>query len=67
MIYLKYSFFISGHKDVVYCVDYSKDGKRFASGSADKNVIIWSSKLEGIVKYKLVLYIILIRFSLFER
>ncbi|XP_073975880.1 intraflagellar transport protein Oseg1 isoform X2 [Rhodnius prolixus] len=42
---------LKGHKDVVYCVDYSKDGKRFASGSADKNVIIWSSKLEGIVKY----------------
>ena len=40
-----------GHKDVVYAVDYSPDGKRFASGGADKTVIIWSSKAEGILKY----------------
>ena len=26
-------------------------GKRFASGGADKSVIIWTSKLEGILKY----------------
>lgn len=26
-------------------------GKRFASGAADKTVIIWTSKLEGILKY----------------
>ena len=42
---------ITGHKEAVYCVGYSKDGKRFASGSADKSVIIWTSKLEGILKY----------------
>ncbi|XP_023209528.1 intraflagellar transport protein 122 homolog [Centruroides sculpturatus] len=42
---------LKGHKDVVYAVCYSKDGKRFASGSADKQVIIWTSKLEGILKY----------------
>ena len=42
---------ISGHKDTVYCVAYAKDGKRFASGSADKCVIIWTNKLEGILKY----------------
>ncbi|KAJ8301312.1 hypothetical protein KUTeg_021173 [Tegillarca granosa] len=42
---------LKGHKDTVYCVAYSKDGKRFASGSADKSVIIWTSKLEGILKY----------------
>ncbi len=42
---------LKGHKDSVYCVEYAKDGKRFASGSADKTVIIWSCKGEGIVKY----------------
>jgi len=35
----------------VYCVAYAKDGKRFASGGADKCVIIWTNKLEGILKY----------------
>lgn len=35
----------------MYCVTYSKDGKRFASGGADNNVIIWTSKGEGILKY----------------
>ncbi|XP_014477546.1 PREDICTED: intraflagellar transport protein 122 homolog [Dinoponera quadriceps] len=42
---------LKGHKDTVYCVCYAKDGKKFASGSADKSVIIWTSKLEGILKY----------------
>lgn len=42
---------LKGHRDTVYSVCYSRDGKRFASGSADKNVIIWTSKLEGILKY----------------
>lgn len=42
---------LRGHKDAVYCVAYAKDGKKFASGSADKSVIIWNSKLEGILKY----------------
>ncbi|XP_051161996.1 intraflagellar transport protein 122 homolog [Leptopilina boulardi] len=42
---------LKGHKDTVYCVCYSKDGKKFASGSADKTVIIWTSKLEGVLKY----------------
>lgn len=49
------SFFLfncfKGHKDTVYCVCYAKDGKKFASGGADKSVIIWTSKLEGILKY----------------
>ncbi|KAF4109566.1 intraflagellar transport protein 122 homolog isoform X2 [Onychostoma macrolepis] len=42
---------LKGHKDTVYCVAYAKDGKRFASGSADKSIIIWTAKLEGILKY----------------
>uniref|UniRef100_T1IRE0 Intraflagellar transport protein 122 homolog n=1 Tax=Strigamia maritima TaxID=126957 RepID=T1IRE0_STRMM len=42
---------LKGHKDTVYCVCYANDGKRFASGSADKTVIIWTTKLEGILKY----------------
>uniref|UniRef100_A0A4W3GC19 Intraflagellar transport protein 122 homolog n=1 Tax=Callorhinchus milii TaxID=7868 RepID=A0A4W3GC19_CALMI len=39
---------LKGHRDTVYCVAYAKDGKRFASGSADKSIIIWTSKLEGV-------------------
>ncbi|XP_020611190.1 intraflagellar transport protein 122 homolog isoform X2 [Orbicella faveolata] len=42
---------LKGHKETVYCVAYARDGKRFASGGADKSVIIWTSKLEGILKY----------------
>ncbi|XP_062977490.1 intraflagellar transport protein 122 homolog isoform X2 [Elgaria multicarinata webbii] len=42
---------LKAHKETVYCVAYAKDGKRFASGAADKTVIIWTSKLEGILKY----------------
>mmetsp|Transcript_33085 Transcript_33085/g.104621 ORF Transcript_33085/g.104621 Transcript_33085/m.104621 type:complete len:1177 (+) Transcript_33085:130-3660(+) len=42
---------LKGHKDTVYCVTYSKDGKRFASGGADKNVIIWKNTAEGILKF----------------
>ena len=42
---------LKGHKDAVYTVSYSCDGKRFASGAADKTIIIWTSKAEGILKY----------------
>mmetsp|Transcript_5353 Transcript_5353/g.11710 ORF Transcript_5353/g.11710 Transcript_5353/m.11710 type:complete len:1236 (+) Transcript_5353:188-3895(+) len=42
---------LKGHKDAVYCVAYSHNGKRFASGGADNTVIIWTSKAEGILKY----------------
>lgn len=42
---------LTGHKDTVYCVAYASDGKKFASGGADKCVILWSNKLEGLLKY----------------
>ncbi|KAF4678197.1 hypothetical protein FOL47_003259 [Perkinsus chesapeaki] len=42
---------LKGHRDTVYCVSYSKQGQKFASGGADKQVIIWTSKGEGILKY----------------
>lgn len=42
---------LRGHKDTVYTVDYSRDGTRFASGGADKTVIVWTRKAEGILKY----------------
>lgn len=42
---------LKGHRDYVYCVAYSRDGKRFATGAADKTVIIWTTKCEGILKY----------------
>ncbi|WIA11467.1 hypothetical protein OEZ85_011583 [Tetradesmus obliquus] len=42
---------LKGHKDSVYAVAYAFNGKRFASGGADKTVIIWTSKAEGILKY----------------
>ncbi|XP_076182185.1 intraflagellar transport protein Oseg1 isoform X4 [Ptiloglossa arizonensis] len=44
---------LKGHKDIVYCVCYARDGKKFASGGADKSVIIWTSRLEGILKYSM--------------
>lgn len=40
------------HKDTIYAIDYSPDGKRFASGGADRQVIVWHSGMEGIVKYQ---------------
>lgn len=43
---------LKGHQDTVYCVNCSSDSKRFASGGADRTVIVWSSKGEGIVKYQ---------------
>ncbi|XP_053624382.1 intraflagellar transport protein 122 homolog [Plodia interpunctella] len=42
---------LQAHKGAVYAVAYCGDGKKFASGSADKNVIIWTSKMEGVLKY----------------
>ncbi|KAG5489975.1 hypothetical protein JKF63_00094 [Porcisia hertigi] len=43
---------LRGHQDTIHCVDYAGDGKRFSSGGADRTVILWSSKGEGIVKYQ---------------
>lgn len=42
---------IKGHKDTVYCLAYSKDGQRFASGGADNAVVIWSAEGQGLLKY----------------
>lgn len=42
---------LKGHRDYVYAVAYSKDGKRFASGGADKTIIIWNWKCEGMLQY----------------
>lgn len=39
------------HKDAVYCLAYSRDGQRWASGGADSTVIIWTSDGVGILKY----------------
>ena len=42
---------LKGHKDAVYGVSYARDGKNFASGAADKTVIIWTDKGEGVLRY----------------
>lgn len=34
-------------QDSVYSVAYASNGKRFASGGADKTVIIWTAKVCG--------------------
>uniref|UniRef100_A0A914RFV7 Intraflagellar transport protein 122 homolog n=1 Tax=Parascaris equorum TaxID=6256 RepID=A0A914RFV7_PAREQ len=45
---------LKGHKDLVYAVAFSYNGERFASGSADRSVIIWTEQHEGTLKYTLV-------------
>ncbi|NXM32108.1 IF122 protein, partial [Oxyruncus cristatus] len=44
---------LKGHKDTVYCVAYAKDGKYHFKALlvCSGFVIIWTSKLEGILKY----------------
>ncbi|PIC32819.1 hypothetical protein B9Z55_013017 [Caenorhabditis nigoni] len=41
----------NGHKDLVYTVAWSHDGELFASGGADKLVILWNEKHEGTLRY----------------
>lgn len=38
-------------QDAVYCLAYAHDGSRFASGGADKTVIIWSNGGQGLLKF----------------
>ena len=42
---------LKGHRGAVYCVAYAWDGRRFASGGADKAVIVWTSRGEGVLRY----------------
>ncbi|CAD5218534.1 unnamed protein product [Bursaphelenchus okinawaensis] len=42
---------LKGHKDLVYCVAFSFNGEKFASGSLDKTVIVWNDQHEGLLKY----------------
>jgi len=42
---------VRGHKDAVYCMTYSKDSQKFATGGADNTVVIWSNTGEGLLKY----------------
>ncbi|VEL13478.1 unnamed protein product [Protopolystoma xenopodis] len=55
---------LKGHTELVYCLDFSHDGKRFSSGSADKNLVmlvsfavtdfaIWSLDKPVVTKTKL--------------
>jgi hypothetical protein len=34
---------LRGHSDTIYSISYSPDGTQFASGGADKTVILWST------------------------
>ncbi|EPY29893.1 hypothetical protein AGDE_09717 [Angomonas deanei] len=43
---------LTGHQDTVYCVDYSHDGKIFASGGADRTVIVWANTGKGMLKFQ---------------
>jgi intraflagellar transport protein 122 len=42
---------IKAHKETVFSVDYASDGKMFASGGADKTVVLWNTSFEGILKF----------------
>ncbi|TPX51612.1 hypothetical protein SeLEV6574_g00176 [Synchytrium endobioticum] len=45
---------LKAHKETVYTVQFSADGNRFASGSADNTVIIWSVATGAGVPYEAV-------------
>lgn len=38
-------------QDAIYAISYAADGSRFASGGADKSVILWSNSGKGLLKY----------------
>ena len=42
---------INEHEGSVYCVAFCANGKQFASGGSDKNVMLWNRNGEGILKY----------------
>ncbi|CAF0925903.1 unnamed protein product [Didymodactylos carnosus] len=42
---------LSGHAGAVHSISYSADGTRFASGGADKLVVIWTHECQGLLKY----------------
>lgn len=42
---IMHSICVSVLQDAVYAVAYASNGKHFASGGADKTVIIWTSKV----------------------
>ena len=42
---------INEHEVNVYCVAFHPNGKQFASGGGDKNVMLWNRNGQGILKY----------------
>jgi intraflagellar transport protein 122 len=43
---------LPGHKETVFCLSFAKDSSYFASGGADKMVIIWKADLEGSLRFQ---------------